>query len=139
MSSQLEKYCEEHGHRLTRPRKAVYEIISKNKAAVGAYEIIEKLSSSESSTKPPTVYRALEFLLKHQFIHRIESLNSYIACHEDHAHGGSQFIICDSCESIEEIHLCHLPKDISNKIKANSFEMTFWNTEIHGTCHACSS
>lgn len=139
MPCPLEKYCLENGHRLTKPRQAVYGVITQNNTPIGAYEIIEKLSSSKSSPKPPTIYRALDFLLKHHFVHRIESLNAYITCNEDHTHGGSQFIICDECKTVEEIHLCHVPKDIDAKISTNGFQMSYWSAEIHGVCQACSA
>ncbi len=133
----IKKGCEAKGLRLTTSRQDVYEIIEKSDKPIGAYEILEKLSLIHSASKPPTVYRALDFLIKHNFIHRIESLNAYIVCEEDHAHHGSQFIVCDKCTRVEEIHLCHLPKEIDSRLSDTKFQMLYWNTEIHGLCQAC--
>jgi Fur family zinc uptake transcriptional regulator len=83
------EYCEAHKHRLTEPRLAVLKIIAESAKPLGAYEILEKLGKTIKNPKPPTAYRAIEFWQEHGFIHRIESLNAYIACEAGHQHKGS--------------------------------------------------
>lgn len=130
-------YCEQNKHRLTGPRTQVLEIIASSSKPLGAYEILEKLSKTLENPKPPTVYRAIEFWQKHGFVHRIESLNAYVTCGAGHQHKGSQFMICNDCGQVEEIHQCHLPQDFGQKIKENGFKIDYWNTEITGQCKHC--
>lgn len=130
-------YCEKNKHRLTEPRLAVLKIISSSKKPLGAYDILNELTKTMSNPKPPTAYRAIDFWQEHGFIHRIESLNAYVACDEDHNHTGSQFMVCDDCGNVEEVHLCHLPKDLEKKIESNGFKMKHWNAEISGQCGKC--
>ena len=87
--------------------------------------------------KPPTAYRAIEFWHKHNFIHRIESLNAYSASEAQHLHNGSQFMICDSCGKVIESHICDLPSVILESIK-KTFKPTKWNLEINGVCNQCT-
>ena len=87
--------------------------------------------------KPPTAYRALDFLVEHGFVHRIESLNAYVSCDVDHKHTGSQFMICDSCDGVEEIYLCALPPKLQKKADGKGFTLHHWNIELHGTCRKC--
>ena len=130
-------YCEMNKHRLTEPRLAVLKIISASAKPLGAYEILEKLGKTIQNPKPPTAYRAIEFWKEHGFIHRIESLNAYIACEAGHQHKGSQFMICDDCGTVTEAHLCDLPKPLKETTTKNTFTPSRWNLEIHGLCGKC--
>ena len=130
-------YCKERGIRFTEPRQFVLEIIADAKKPMGAYDILEKLGKKLDDPKPPTAYRAIEFLSEHGFIHRIESLNAYVTCHSDHRHQGSQFMICDDCGTVEETHLCHLPDPLIKKTIDAGFHLNRWNVELHGLCGKC--
>ena len=116
MSKQLLKrafqFCLDNGHRLTEPRKRVLEAIASSKKPIKAYEVLKKLSISLNRPKPPTAYRALEFWQTHNFIHRIESLNSYFICKTNHPHKGAQYMICNKCGEVIESHICEIPQVI---------------------------
>jgi len=133
----VEAYCAANGLRFTDPRRYVLEIIAAAKKPVGAYDILAQLAKKIDDPKPPTAYRAIEFLEENHFIHRIESLNAYVMCHTDHRHNGSQFMICDSCGRVAETHLCELPADLARKTDAAGFTLSRWNAELHGTCKDC--
>lgn len=134
-----QSYCETGGHRFTEPRQYVLEIIAGAQKPITAYDVLAKLGEKIDNPKPPTAYRAIEFLSEHHFIHRIESMNAYVVCQTDHRHEGSQFMICDTCETVTETHLCHVPAPLDAKAKAEGFHMTSWNVELHGTCRSCSA
>ena len=137
--SEARKYCETHRQRLTEPRLEVLKIISKSKKPLGAYEVLQQLGKVINNPKPPTAYRAIEFWQKLGFIHRIESLNSYVACEAGHQHQGSQFMICENCKNVTETHLCKLPEDLQRSVQEKGFTPAKWNIELHGTCSNCSS
>lgn len=132
------QYCETHKHRLTEPRLAVIEIIASSTKPMTAYEILEKLGKVKHNPKPPTVYRAIEFWQESGFIHRIESLNAYVACEAGHQHNGSQFMICDDCGTVIEKQLCELPESLKHHTFDDAFKPSRWYFEIHGLCKACS-
>ncbi|NBX66966.1 MAG: transcriptional repressor [Proteobacteria bacterium] len=132
------KSCEASGTRLTDTRRLVLEIIAASKKPIGAYDVLAQLSKKINNPKPPTAYRALEFLQQHGFIHRIESLNAYMVCGIGHRHEGSQFMICDSCGTVAEAHLCTMPAPIADKAKTAGFTLNHWNLELHGTCRECT-
>ncbi|MEC7840113.1 MAG: Fur family transcriptional regulator [Chlamydiota bacterium] len=132
-------FCTEHKERLTKPRVEVLKIISQSLKPVGAYEILEKLGQVIHMPKPPTVYRAIEFWLQNGFIHRIESLNAYTTCHAGHKHKGSQFMICDECGIVIEVHICEMPNTLQKMVTKNTFLPSNWNLEIHGLCQECQS
>lgn len=119
--------------------------------ALSAYDILEKLRRTGIKS-PPTVYRALEKLTAQGLIHRLESLNAYIACcqhdakschHEDghdHAHDHvSQFAICTSCGIVKEIEnkaLAKAMKQVGENFLATIDKKVF---EVAGTCRDCAA
>ncbi|API86051.1 Fur family transcriptional regulator [Francisella uliginis] len=132
---QAEIYCKSYKHRFTEPRKRVLEAIVKQKAPLTAYDILRLLSIAKD-TKPPTIYRAIDFWLKHGFIHRVESMNCYIACNFNHKHKGTQIIICEKCGMTKET--CVDDKRISAEIsEKESFLVHSWSMEIRGICSKC--
>ncbi len=135
---QAQEFCVENKQRYTDPRRYVLEIIARADRPMGAYDILQKLGLYLDNPKPPTAYRAIDFWIEHGFIHRIESLNAFIACDAGHHHTGSQYLICESCRSVEEIHLCSLPPKLAEKVQGKGFSADYWNVEIHGQCEECS-
>lgn len=134
---QAEEFCKESGIRFTEPRRHVLQIIAASKTPLGAYDILERLGAYIENPKPPTAYRAIEFLSDHGFIHRIESLNAYVLCGTDHRHQGSQFLICDSCGKVVEAHVCEMPPSLQAQASREAFTVRRWNAELHGLCRAC--
>lgn len=133
----FELYCAEHHLRITPPRLTAFKIVHKAKKPITAYDVLGKMGDEIKNPKPPTAYRALDFLSQHGFIHRIESLNAYVSCDASHKHKGSQFMICDTCGEVGEIHLCSLPQALEDKVQERRFDLHHWNTELHGTCKKC--
>ncbi len=137
MVAVVREWCIRNGVRFTPQRQMVLEIIVRSEKPVGAYDILAEMARTVPNPKPTTIYRAIEFLQSHAFIHRIESLNAYVPCHAGHSHDGSQFMVCDSCGTVQEVHLCSLPAPLQKRIDDTGFALSRWNMEIHGQCPAC--
>lgn len=103
-----------------------------------AYDLLDQLATDGGSAKPPTVYRALDFLMEEGLVHKIESLNAYIGCPHPSSDHVSQFLICDSCENVEEVTSPALTKAVSSAATAQSFKIKGQTLELHGTCAACN-
>ncbi len=134
----FEDYCAQNNLRITPPRLSAFKIVHSAKKPITAYDVLEAMGKDIKNPKPPTAYRALDFLSDHGFVHRIESLNAYVSCDVNHKHDGSQFMICDSCGDVDEIHLCSLPKTLQDKVENEKFTLHHWNVEVHGICANCS-
>lgn len=110
-----------------------------------AYELLEKLRPT-GVFAPTTVYRALDKLLASGKIHRIESLNAFVACRgveggpHDHGHGelGIGFTVCDRCAAVAEFEDPSLHARIEAAAAAGSFLPRSSIVEIHGLCAACA-
>ncbi len=123
--------------RLTPLRRRVLELVWQSHAPVGAYDILRRLAAAQGATAPPTVYRALEFLLPHGLIHRIESLNAYVGCvHPDGAHGG-QFLICSDCGAAAEVHDPRVEAALARRAAELGFAVARKTIELAGLCPPC--
>lgn len=132
--------CEDRGVRFTPQRKRVFELICTNKSASSAYDLLEQLKISEPQAKPPTIYRALDFLLEQGFIHKIESNNSFISCCScgQNKHY-SQLLICDHCGNVVELQDDKLMILLAGNAEKHGFKITNHVIETHGICKTCSS
>jgi Fur family zinc uptake transcriptional regulator len=126
--------CARRGARLTELRRRVLELVWQGHEAVKAYDLIERLGPG---TKPPTVYRALDFLVAHGLVHRLESLNAYVGCpHPGERHDG-QFLICEACGNVDEFDIPELNERLSARAAAAGFVPAHRTVELRGLCDAC--
>lgn len=136
---QAERQCQTRGVRFTPIRRRVLEMISSSPGGLKAYELLDKLAAEHASARPPTVYRALDFLIEQGLVHRIESLNAYVACPcPEHAHG-FQLLICRHCGRVEELHLDEISEQLRNHAQAQGFHIDRQTIELLGNCHGCRS
>ena len=131
--------CSKRNIRFTPIRKKVLSLILEQHMPIKAYDILAKLSDADHIEKPPTVYRALEFLLDNQLIHKIDSSNSYIACEFDHKQHESQFLVCDNCNEVMELQEPLLSSALTETSESKGFITRQSHVEIHGVCADCAS
>ncbi|OLQ86720.1 transcriptional repressor [Vibrio ponticus] len=137
---QIEDICAARGVRFTSQRKQVFKLICASPKASSAYELLEQLKLHEPQAKPPTVYRALDFLLEQGFIHRVESTNSFIQCCSCNAHKHySHLLICDKCSNVIELQDDSLVALLANNAEKHGFKITNHVIESHGICQSCLS
>ena len=130
------QYCSSGKHRFTQPREQVLAVLANMNEPMGAYQILEILSSGKRKINPPTVYRAIDFWEQHGFIHRIQSMNAYITCCEHDHHENLCIFICDNCKKVAELHMESI-SPLSSEIERKHFKVASSNTEVHGACNDC--
>lgn len=136
---QAERLCARRGARLTALRKRVLALVWTSHSPVGAYDLLGRLGREQGPAAPPTVYRALEFLLEQGLIHRIESLNAFVGCpHPGETHSG-QFLICRDCGAAAEMQEQTIDRAISGQAAACGFAVEGKTVEVRGLCPACRS
>ena len=133
-----EAVCSERGVRFTDLRKRILGMVWENHNAVKAYDLLDMLSREGGSAKPPTVYRALDFLMEQGFVHKIESLNAFVGCPNASDHHVSQFLICDSCGKVDEVTSDTLTTELMGLAEKNDFASSRQTVEIHGKCADCA-
>jgi len=122
-------------------RKVLCLLTEVNKP-LSAYEILARLSRS-GLRSPPTVYRALDQLARRGLVHRLESINAFVACQHPgvcrrNGSSVSAFALCTSCGSVLEINASDLLK-MAVKSGSHFFARVDKTVvELSGICRACS-
>lgn len=132
-----EAVCLARGARLTAIRRAVLAEIWADHEGTKAYELINRLSREGNPVKPPTVYRALDFLLAHGLIHRIESLNAFVGCSHPEAPHQAIMLICDRCGTIHEQSSEALNALLGSIALKQQFTTFRQSIELRGLCPDC--
>jgi Fur family zinc uptake transcriptional regulator len=142
-----EALCQTRGVQLTPLRRDVLRLVLESEAPIGAYALLDQLKASRAKAAPPTVYRALDFLLEQGLIHRLERLNAFMGCaealeghgaHHDHAHDHPhQFLICRGCGATREISDHAVAEAISAAAAKAGFSAARSTVEIEGYCGKC--
>ena len=123
---------------LTGRRELVYAAVASSPTPLTAYEILDKLRR-HGVTAPPTVYRALSYLLERRMIHRIESLSAYVACGSVEQPHEGYFIICRDCGSVSEILDERLERAIAELADERGFTIDHKTIEASGQCRDCQA
>ncbi len=132
-----EARCETQGQKLTPARRRVLELLMRAGQPVKAYDLISSFSGSVGETaKPPTIYRALEFLEREGLAHRIESLSAYVACRGEPGGHAAFFLICDCCGRTEEI-AAPVDKALRGLASEAGYSLQTVSIEARGRCAAC--
>lgn len=134
-----ERYCAERKLRLTPVRRRVLEILLAEHKATGAYEVLGRLRAEGLGSQPPVAYRALDFLVRHGFAHRVERLNAFIACtHLENRHAPA-FLICRSCDRVVEAEADPRAGELGRAARASGFVIERTVREAVGLCPACAA
>lgn len=131
-----ESRCADDGQRLTAPRRRVLELLLAAPGPVKAYDLIGAYGEHGEAAKPPTVYRALEFLERQGFAHRIESLNAYVACRLGETSHAAAFLICDCCGATREVEPAGAGAFMAAAETAG-YDVATLTIEARGRCEAC--
>lgn len=137
--SKAEQVCAARGRRLTPMRRAVYRAMLEYGAPVSAYELLDQLQRQlDRRLAPPTVYRALDFLLAEGFVHRIESRSAYVPCEHPGDHHESVYFVCDRCGASQEGSGSDVRRQLTAQARRLGFVAERQVVEVHGVCAPCA-
>jgi len=134
-----ESVCGVRKARLTPLRKTVLGLVWGSHEPVGAYDILEQLRAQRDRVAPATVYRALDFLIEHGLIHRIESLNAFVGCGDPRIPHRGQFMICRECKTVAELADPDINQAVERRAHSLGFTVDRQTVEIIGVCDACAA
>lgn len=129
-----------HSSDLTRNQSLVLDALTQAKGPLSAYGLLDALRG-DGLRGPPQIYRALEKLMGYGLVHRVESLNAFVACahrHEPDDVGPVAFVICDRCESVREFSGRAVADSICEWSVANGFRLRKATVELRGLCARCA-
>jgi Fur family zinc uptake transcriptional regulator len=132
-----ELHCRQSGARLTDIRRRTLELVWASHAPIGAYALLEKLREEGRIAQPPTIYRALDFLLEQGLIHRVERLNAFIGCPRPDRPHAVLLLLCKVCNRAAELDDLPVGRAIHKAADARGFTVSRQTLEIEGICEDC--
>lgn len=123
---------------LTKNQRLVMKTLDQAGGPLSAYNILDQLRE-DGFRAPPQVYRALDKLEEYGLIHKLESLNAFVACtHQDcHAHEMVAFTICEDCGDVTEISSDTLTRQLVDTTSHTGFTLKKSTVELRGICQHC--
>lgn len=130
--------------KLTRNQSLVLDALHDSGAPASAYDLLDRLRD-EGLRNPLQIYRALNALIARGLVHRLESLNAFVACAHPHEHGAEgghdhgliAFAICGSCHRVEEFSDPEITRLLAGWAATHDFHPEHTILELRGTCTSC--
>ncbi len=146
-----------HNYKITPQRTTVIDILAKSKKPLNPYDIAK---ISNDTVNVATVYRTMELFEQLGLVHKIRSVDGYIACSTNH-HSNSPVIareqsdrgnpgnnhnhshchhyaVCTNCHKVQELEI--LPTEgghTHNHNLPNNFHSDKQVYELTGKCEKC--
>lgn len=125
---------------LTKNQGLVFGVLSEADSPLSAYTILDQLRDN-GFRAPLQVYRALEKLLDFGLVHRLESLNAFVACTHPQCGGPGTmgFAICEKCGNVAEFLDDAIEKRLVDLARAKGFQQHKTTIELRGLCETCAA
>jgi len=132
-----ESLCASRGRRFTPIRRKVLELLLRHERSLKAYELLDEIRAVQPNATPPTVYRALDFLLEEGLVHRVDTLNTFIACGDAGGAPHNLLVVCTGCGTVAEIHDDIVRNRLADRIKHAGFRLAGDEIEVKALCQEC--
>ena len=129
--------CAQRGKRLTPIRRKVLELLLRHGRSIKAYELLDAMKAEHPGAAPPTVYRALDFLVEEGLIHRLDAVNAWSACHDAAGAPHDLLVVCTQCGAVAEISDPAMSRQLAERVAKTGFILATHETEIRALCPDC--
>ncbi|MGB0682218.1 MAG: Fur family transcriptional regulator [Magnetovibrionaceae bacterium] len=131
----------DHSHtapQLTRNQSLVMSRLEVADGPLSAYTILDQLRD-QGLKAPLQVYRALDKLVESGLVHRLESLNAFVACRHPGCddHELVAFAICEDCGDVSELSDPDLSDRLGGLVRDQGFALRKSTVELRGRCKQC--
>lgn len=132
------QWCATRGERLTDLRRDVLALLLAAPGSVKAYDLLGALQKQRPNAAPPTVYRALDFLLSMGLVHKLDSINAFVACRDFSVQHHGLMLICEGCGGVTELVDDRLSHALTSDAAHAGFRVREQDIELRGLCADCS-
>jgi Fur family zinc uptake transcriptional regulator len=137
MIATAQAYCSASKLQFTPTRRRVLELLVEEHRALGAYDILQRLSEEGLGSQPTVAYRALDFLLTHGFVHKVERLSAYVGCTHPLETHAPAFVICRMCDAVAEVSATPSRSVLGKAARKVGFKIEKIFVEAEGLCPNC--
>ncbi|MCE2745147.1 MAG: transcriptional repressor [Burkholderiales bacterium] len=134
-----EQHCKANGATLTAIRRTVLTLLYRARGGMKAYDLLDQVKLTKAGAAPPTVYRALDFLMEHGLVHKISKANVFRACSlgcHTHLHPGL-FLVCPRCNAVEELDDHPATHSLMKSLSKRGYTIASEEIEVSAICPAC--
>jgi Fur family zinc uptake transcriptional regulator len=135
--AQAQADCLKRGARLTDLRREVLELLLLRGGSAKAYDLQDDMRARRGRVAPTTVYRALDFLVEQDLVHRVDATNSFVACTGEHEGRLATMLVCGRCGETTEWHDDQAAKFLTTLLRESSSGFLGTGVEVKGVCRAC--
>ncbi len=140
--NKTEKLAKTHKFTLTSLREDVIRIFLEKETPLKAYDVLAYLKKSRPNAKPPTVYRVLDFLVKHKVLHRLDTSSSYSLCQISEEtqccdNNIEVMFVCRKCSKVKEFSNHDIGKMLKEIEDKNNLQIDKRQVEVSGICEYC--
>ncbi len=129
--------CATRGQSLTPLRRRVFEIVLEAERPLGAYDVMEILARDRGRVAPPTVYRSLDFLRQQGLVHKVLSVNGFVACSQGARPHAAELFICRRCGNAIEVARKAAEPRLQETAAGMGFTIESVMLEVRGLCQDC--
>lgn len=129
--------CRARGASLTAIRREVLELLYRSPTGVKAYDLLARIKEARPGASPPTVYRALDFLIEQGLAHKIGRMNLFVACQHTSHPIPSLFLVCPKCAGVTELQERSVMSALSNSLAEAGHRLESPEVEISALCPKC--
>lgn len=132
-----EAQCRARGTSLTPIRRQVLTLLRRAPGGLKAYDLLDRIKAMRPSATPPTVYRALDFLIEQGLAHKIGRINQFVACNHDCHDLAGLFLVCPDCGKVTELHDETAVRALSRSLAAAGHRLAGSEIELSAVCSDC--
>lgn len=132
-----ETRCRQQGASLTAIRREVLALLGRQPNGIKAYDLLEQMRQTRPNAAPPTVYRALDFLIAQGLAHRIGRLNLFVACRHSSHPSPALFLLCPRCNGVSELQDRDVSARLFASLQAAGHRLDSPEVEISALCPQC--
>ncbi|WP_371322538.1 transcriptional repressor [Dechloromonas sp. ZY10] len=133
----IEQRCREQQASLTPIRREVLEWLYRHPAGLKAYDLLALVRQQRPNATPPTVYRALDFLIEQGLAHKIGRSNTFVVCRHDSHRLPGLFLLCPRCGGISELAAEAALQSLLQTLAQAGYRLDSPEVELSAVCPAC--
>ncbi|APA89946.2 transcriptional repressor (plasmid) [Paraburkholderia sprentiae WSM5005] len=123
--------------RFTPLRRRVLGLLVARGGSATAYQLLEDLNRQSPHAGPPTIYRALQFLIREGLVRHVSTTSTFRLTEENQGQH-EIFAVCMHCHSVRPLHNIELQQALLDTALTAHFEVQGQQTEIKGICEDCN-
>lgn len=134
--SEILERIQEHGLRVTRPRRLIVRSVLSQTGPFSAEELWSQLQSDGHAAGRATVFRTLDLLVDLGVLDRVHDpsgLHRYVLAGTGHRH----HVVCSRCGAVADFNGCNVEELITAAVSQTGFQINGHWLELFGICATC--